>query len=49
MNPIETIIALFSGERVSHADTFILAALALGAYIGLRKLRQKIDAKKKQK
>ena len=47
MNPIDTIIALFSGERVSHIDTFILAGLALGAYVGLRMLRKKMDNKQK--
>ena len=47
MNPIDTIIALFSGERVSHIDTFILAGLALGAYIGLRMLRKKMNHKQK--
>lgn len=45
MNPIDTIIALFSGERVSHLDTFILAALALGAYIGVRTLRKRANKK----
>lgn len=48
MNPIDTIIALFSGERVSHTDTFILAALAIGAYIGLRTLRKKMTIKDKE-
>ena len=39
---IGTISALFSGERVSHTDTFILAAVALGLYIGLRMLRRRM-------
>ena len=47
MNPLDTMTALFSGERVSHIDTFILAALALGAYIGLRTLRRKMTRKDK--
>ena len=42
MDIIGTISALFSGERVSHTDTFILAAVALGLYIGLRMLRQRM-------
>jgi len=47
MNPIDTITALFSGERVSHTDTFILAAVALGLWIGLRTLRKKMDKSNK--
>ncbi len=41
MDIIGTITALFSGERVSHTDTFILAAVALGAYIGIRALKKR--------
>ena len=41
MDIFGTISALFSGDRVSHTDTFILAAVALGLYIGLRTLRKR--------
>lgn len=40
MNIFETITALFSGERVSHTDTFILAFVALGLFLGVRQLRK---------
>ena len=42
MDIFGTISALFSGDRVSHTDTFILAAVALGLYIGLRTLRKRL-------
>ena len=42
MNIVDTITSLFSGERVSHADTFILAAVALGLYIGIRTVRKRL-------
>ncbi|MBT3592476.1 MAG: hypothetical protein HN519_00735 [Hellea sp.] len=41
-----TITALFSGERVSHTDTFILAILALALYIGIRKIGKRIKDNK---
>jgi hypothetical protein len=41
MDIFGTISGLFSGDRVSHTDTFILAAVALGLYIGLRTLRKR--------
>jgi hypothetical protein len=41
-----TITALFSGERVSHTDTFILAILALALYIGIRKIGNRIKDNK---
>ena len=40
MDIFGTITALFSGERVSHTDTFILAGVALSLYIGIRMLRK---------
>ena len=40
MDIFGTIKALFSGERVSHTDTFILSGVALGLYIGIRMLRK---------
>lgn len=46
MNIFNTITALFSGERVSHIDTFILAGVALALFIGLRHLRKKLNKKK---
>lgn len=45
MNIFDTITALFSGERVSHGDTFILAAVALGLFIGIRTLRKRMQKK----
>jgi hypothetical protein len=41
-----TITALFSGERVSHTDTFIIAILALALYIGIRKIGKRIKDNK---
>ena len=45
MNPIETIIALFSGERVSHTDTLILATVALVLWICIKMLWKKMNKK----
>lgn len=42
MNIFDTITSLFSGERVSHTDTFILAAVALGLFIGIRWVRKRL-------
>ena len=42
MDIFNTITSLFSGERASHTDTFILAAVAIGLYIGVKKLRSRI-------
>ena len=42
MDIFNTITSLFSGERVSHTDTFILAAVAIGLYIGVKKLRSRV-------
>ena len=36
MNIFYTIIALSSGERVSHTDTFILAGVVLALFVGIR-------------
>ena len=46
MDIFSTITALFSGERVSHADTFILAVIALALYIGIRKIGKRIKDNK---
>jgi hypothetical protein len=46
MEIFNTITALFSGERVSHTDTFILAILALALYIGIRKIGKRIKDNK---
>ena len=40
MNIFDTMTALFSGERVSHIDTFILAGVVLALYVGIRTLRK---------
>ena len=45
-NIFSTIIALFSGERVSHTDTFILAIIALALYIGIRRIGKRIKDNK---
>ena len=37
--------ALFSGERVSHADTFILAGMMLALFIGIRTLRKRMQSR----
>ena len=36
MNIFDTTTALFSGERVSHTDTFILAGVVLALFVGIR-------------
>ena len=36
MNIFHTITALFSGERVSYTDTFILAGVVFALFVGLR-------------
>jgi len=46
MEIFNTITTLFSGERVSHTDTFILAILALALYIGVRKIGKRIKDNK---
>jgi hypothetical protein len=40
MNIFDTMTALFSGERVSHTDTFILAGVVLALFVGIRTLSQ---------
>ena len=45
MNIFETITALFSGERVSHTDTFILAGVVLALFVGIRTLRKRMQSK----
>ena len=40
MDILMTVGALFSGERVSHADTFILAGVVLFAVLIVSKLRR---------
>ena len=46
MNIFDTMAALFSGERVSHTDTFLLAGVVLALFIGIRTLRKRIQGKK---
>ncbi len=36
--------ALFSGERVSHTDTFILAGMVIVLFIGIRALRKRMQS-----
>ena len=45
MNIFDTMTALFSGERVSHIDTFILAGVALALFIGIKTLRKRMQSK----
>lgn len=45
MNIFETLPALFSGDRVSHTDTFILAAVGIGAYVGIKFILKKLKKK----
>jgi len=45
MNIFDTMTALFSGERVSHTDTFILAGVVLALFIGIRALRMRMQSK----
>ena len=42
MNIFDTITSLFSGERVSHTDTFILAGVVLALYIGVRTVQKRL-------
>ena len=37
--------ALFSGERVSHTDTFTLAGVALALFIGIRSYGKRMQSK----
>ena len=46
MNIFDTMTALFSGERVSHTDTFILAGVVLALFIGIRTLRKRMQSKR---
>ena len=46
MDIFTTIGALFSGERVSHADTFILAGVVLFAAFVFSKIRRHFKARK---
>ena len=39
MNIFDTMTALFSGERVSHTDIFILVGMMLGLLIRLKSPR----------
>ena len=45
MNIFDTITALFSGERVSHADTFILAGVVLALFVGIRSFLEGMQSK----
>ena len=45
MNIFGTITALFSGERVSHTDTFILAGVVLVLFIGTRSFLRRMQSK----
>ena len=45
MNIFDTMTALFSGERVSHIDTFIFAGVVLALFIGIRTLRKRMQSK----
>ena len=45
MNIFDTMTALFSGERVSHTGTFILAGVVLALLIGIRALRTRMQSK----
>ncbi|MGC6411734.1 MAG: hypothetical protein ACON4F_02760 [Candidatus Puniceispirillaceae bacterium] len=42
MDIFETITSLFSGERVSHTDTTILAVVVIVLFIGFRAVRKKM-------
>lgn len=46
MNIFNMLGALFSGERVSHADTFILAGVVLFAVFAVSKVRRHLKNKK---
>ena len=43
---LATVGALFSGERVSHADTFILAGVVLFAVLIVSEIRRRFKNKK---
>ena len=45
MNIFETMTALFSGERVSHTDTFILAGVVLALFFGIRSFLKLMQSK----
>ena len=45
MNIFDTMTALFSGERVSHTDTFILAGVVLALFFGIRSFLKFIQSK----
>jgi hypothetical protein len=45
MNIFDTVTTLFSGERVSHTDTFILAGVVLALFVGIRTLRKRMQSK----
>ena len=45
MNIFGTMTALFSGERVSHTDTFILAGVVLALFVGITTLRKRMQSK----
>ena len=45
MNIFDTVTALFSGERVSHTDTFILAGVVLALFVGIRTLCKRMQSK----
>ena len=45
MNIFDTMTALFSGERVSHTDTFILAGVVLALFVSIRTLRKRMQNK----
>ena len=45
MNIFDTMTALFSGERVSHTDTFIPAGVVLALLIGIWALRTRMQSK----
>ena len=45
MNILDTITALFSGERVSHTETFILAGVVLALFVGIRFFLKRMQSK----
>ena len=45
MNIFDTMTALFSGERVSHTETFILAGVVLAMFFGIRTLHKLVQSK----
>ena len=46
MHIFDTMTAFFSGERVSHTATFILAGVVLALFIGITTLRKRLQGKK---